>query len=149
MNNSAHHFAVAQLARRDYSRHEVQSKLKLKGFESVEIEKTLDRCESSGFIDDKRYAELLIRSHINKGHGPIRIRQVMAQKGLAKDEIDLALDSCDYDWFELAQKKSLKKYSNTPIENHRDRAKRTRYLLGQGFAYDQITYALEYVQYDE
>ncbi|NRD74870.1 regulatory protein RecX [Shewanella sp. VB17] len=147
MNHSAHYFAVAQLARRDYSRHEVQCKLKLKGFESVEIEKALDRCESSGFLDDKRYAELLIRSHVNKGHGPTRIRQVMAQKGLDKNEINLALDSCDYDWFELAQKKALKKYGHIQIEDHKDKVRRTRYLLGQGFAYDQISYALEYVLY--
>ena len=90
MKHSAHYFAVAQLARRDYSHHEVQSKLKQKGFEDVEVEEALDRCESSGFLDDSRYAELIIRSHVNKGHGPIRIKQSMLPKGLAKDGINLA-----------------------------------------------------------
>ena len=73
----------------------------------------------------------------------------MIQKGLAKDDINLALDACDCDWFELAQKKAFKKYSDIPIADHRDKAKRTRYLLGQGFAYDQVAYALEYDPYDE
>ncbi|WP_083758928.1 RecX family transcriptional regulator [Shewanella sediminis] len=45
---------------------------------------------ASGFLDDSRYAELLICSHISKGHGPTRIRLVMAQKGLDKDIINLA-----------------------------------------------------------
>ena len=33
---------------------EVKGKLRLKGFEIVEIEEALDRCEMSGVLDDKR-----------------------------------------------------------------------------------------------
>ncbi|AVV85805.1 recombinase RecX regulatory protein RecX [Shewanella putrefaciens] len=79
-----------------------------KGFELNDIEPVLDACESSGFINDARYAELLVRSHISRGHGAIRIRQAIAQKGLSKDCIEAALVNCDCDWFELAKDKATK-----------------------------------------
>lgn len=81
-----------------------------KGFELNDIEPVLDACESSGFINDNRYAELLVRSHISRGHGAIRIRQAIAQKGLAKDCIEAAITNSNCDWFELAKDKATKKY---------------------------------------
>ncbi|WP_404830528.1 regulatory protein RecX [Shewanella colwelliana] len=144
MTASAMFIAVGLLARRDYSRQQIKSKLIQKAFAIDEIEKALDRCTDNGFLDDSRFAALLLRSHISKGHGQNRIRQSMAQKGLSKSDIETTLNRSDCDWFELAKSKALKKYANSgPITDQKERAKRVRYLLGQGFAYDQITYALE------
>ncbi|WP_412085088.1 regulatory protein RecX [Shewanella decolorationis] len=146
--------AVALLARRDYSRQEIRSKLLEKGFEVVDIEPVLDDCEASGFINDKRYAELLVRSHITRGHGPIRIRQAIAQKGLSKDCIEAALSANDHDWFELAKAKAIKKYVTPKVTEvkgsqsrelvAKEKAKRVRFLLSQGFNYEQVSYALDY-----
>ncbi|MGI2065421.1 regulatory protein RecX [Shewanella sp. MF08487] len=144
--------AVALLARRDYSRRQVRDKLLEKGFELIDIEPALDACESSGFINDNRYAELLVRSHISRGHGAIRIRQAIAQKGLSKDCIEAALTNSDCDWFELAKDKAIKKYGIPRVTEvkgstardliAKEKAKRVRFLMGQGFSYDQISYAL-------
>ncbi|QDZ90196.1 recombination regulator RecX [Shewanella decolorationis] len=125
-----------------------------KGFEVVDIEPVLDDCEASGFINDKRYAELLVRSHITRGHGPIRIRQAIAQKGLSKDCIEAALSANDHDWFELAKAKAIKKYVTPKVTEvkgsqsrelvAKEKAKRVRFLLSQGFNYEQVSYALDY-----
>ncbi|WP_441347609.1 regulatory protein RecX [Shewanella sp. Shew256] len=146
--------AVALLARRDYSRQEIRSKLLEKGFEVVDIDPVLDDCEASGFINDKRYAELLVRSHIARGHGPIRIRQAIAQKGLSKDCIEAALSANEHDWFELAKVKAIKKYVTPKVTEikgsqsrelvAKEKAKRVRFLLSQGFNYEQVSYALDY-----
>lgn len=114
----------------------------------------LDDCEASGFINDKRYAELLVRSHITRGHGPIRIRQAIAQKGLSKDCIEAALSANDHDWFELAKAKAIKKYVTPKVTEikgsqsrelvAKEKAKRVRFLLSQGFNYEQVSYALDY-----
>lgn len=144
MTASAMHIAVGLLARRDYSRHQIKTKLLQKGFELSEIEPVLDRCVDNGFLDDARFAALLLRSHISKGHGQNRIRQSMAQKGLSKEAIERALNNSDCDWFELAKSKANKKFANNgPISDQKDRAKRVRYLMGQGYSFDQIAYALE------
>ncbi|MDX5999164.1 regulatory protein RecX [Shewanella oneidensis MR-1] len=129
-----------------------------KGFEVLDIDPVLDDCEASGFINDKRYAELLVRSNIARGHGPIRIRQAIAQKGLTKDCIEAALIATDYDWFELAKAKAkakaIKKYGVPKVTEvkgsqsreliAKEKAKRVRFLLSQGFSYEQVIYALDY-----
>ncbi|MGL4613609.1 MAG: regulatory protein RecX [Shewanella sp.] len=150
MSQSARQFAVALLARRDYSRQQVCQKLLEKGFEQAEIDAVLNECEASGFISDSRYAQLLVRSHISRGHGPIRIRQAIAQKGLAKECIEVALANSGCDWFELAKAKALKKFGATCVmsgASHallaKEKAKRVRFLMGQGFSYEQVIYALD------
>ncbi|WP_434086826.1 regulatory protein RecX [Shewanella psychrotolerans] len=144
MTTSAMHIAVGLLARRDYSRHQIKTKLIQKGFELTEIDPVLDRCVDNGYLDDQRFAALLLRSHISKGHGHNRIRQSMAQKGLSKETIETALNNSDCDWFELARTKADKKFASSgAIVDQKERARRTRYLLAQGFTYEQVTYALE------
>ncbi|WP_430980746.1 regulatory protein RecX [Shewanella bicestrii] len=132
----------------------MRSKLLEKGFEVVDIEPVLDDCEASGFINDTRYAELLVRSHIARGHGSIRIRQAIAQKGLSKDCIEAALSANEHDWFELAKVKAIKKYVTPKVTEvkgsqsrelvAKEKAKRVRFLLSQGFNYEQVSYALDY-----
>lgn len=144
MTTSAMHIAVGLLARRDYSRHQIKTKLIQKGFELTEIESVLDRCVDNGYLDDDRFAALLLRSHIGKGHGLNKIRQSMMQKGLSKETIATALNNSDCDWFELAKAKADKKFANSgAIVDEKGRARRTRYLLSQGFSYEQVAYALE------
>ena len=123
--------------------------MQLKDFDAEVIEQVLDNCEAKGFLDDARYAQLLVRSHIGKLHGAGRIKQALSQKGLSKDCILMALDNCGCDWFELARAKSIKKFGVAPSQDPKDKAKRIRHLLGQGFSYDQVTYALEYDPLDD
>ncbi|MCH1928644.1 recombination regulator RecX [Shewanella sp. A25] len=130
-----------------------------KGFELSDIDPVLNDCEAAGFINDKRYAELLVRSHIAKGHGPIRIRQAIAPKGLSKDCIEAAINNAECDWFELAKDKAVKKYGTPKVTQvkgdcaretlAKEKAKRVRFMLSQGFSYDQVSYALDYDPTDD
>ena len=140
---SARQVAVSLLAGRDYSRHQIKQKLEAKGFEGSEIETVLDACEQSGYIDDKRFAQSLLRSHIYKGHGPIRIKQAMKLKGLNADLVTQTINESDCDWFELAKQKAQKKYADKPVVDYKDKAKRIRFLMGQGFDYEQASGVLE------
>lgn len=149
MTQSAKHVAVALLARRDHSRQEIRQKLIQKQFDPIEVEQVLDDCQANGYLNDERYGALLLRSHISKGHGKSRIQQALVQKGVDKEAIQHIFEQSDCDWFELAKQKALKKYANKPIDGPKDRAKRIRYLMGQGFSYDEIAYALDYDPYDD
>ncbi len=63
------------------------------------------------------------------------------------------------DWFELAKDKAIKKYGNPKVTEvkgskalallTKEKAKRVRFLLGQGFSYEQVTYALDYDPSDD
>lgn len=147
LNKSLVNMALAMLARCEHSRQQLKSKLTAKGFESIDIEPVLDFCEFKNYLDDCRYGGMLVRAHIEKGHGLLRIKQVLIQKGLNQENIQQVLDSTDCDWFELAKNKAIKKYgaSNLKVaaKDQKEKAKRIRYLLGQGFDYEQVRYALE------
>lgn len=146
LNKSLIQIALAMLARCEHSRQQVKSKLIAKGFESIDIEPALDYFESKNYLNDCRYGGMLVRAHIEKGHGTARIKQVLFQKGLSKENAEFVLNQSDCDWFELARNKAIKKYgaSNLTIsaKDQREKAKRIRYLLGQGFDYEQVNYAL-------
>lgn len=119
-------------------------KLQQKEISAEIAEQVATEYESRGYIDDSRYSGIVIRSHISKGHGPIRIKQALAQKGVDKQIINQVFDQCDCDWYELARMKAQKKYQDKPITEAKERAKRIRFLVGQGFSFDQIAYALDY-----
>lgn len=85
----------------------------------------------------------MVKSQVNKGHGLNRIQQVLTQKGIGKTICQQVLQHTDHDWFELAKLKAFKKYGERPISDFKEKAKRTRYLLGQGFSYEEARYALD------
>nr|WP_261925145.1 regulatory protein RecX [Shewanella sp. NFH-SH190041] len=123
--------------------------MQLKGFSVEDCILAVNYCQEMGYLDDERFAGLLLRSHIAKGHGPVRIRQAFMQKGLARDLIAQVLDASDCDWFELAREKALRKYQLPKTSDHKEKAKRIRYMMSQGFSYDQVAYALDYDPFDE
>lgn len=80
---------------------------------------------------------------MNKGHGINRIQQVLTQKGITKLICQQVLFDTEYDWFAIAKAKAFKKYHGRPAADYKEKAKRIRYLLGQGFRYDEAQYALD------
>ena len=55
------HIAMDLLARREHSRRELISKLKVRGFEGEEVEAYLDRLAEKGLQSDHKFAESYIR----------------------------------------------------------------------------------------
>ncbi|MFQ6371197.1 regulatory protein RecX [Shewanella sp. YIC-542] len=132
------------LARRDYSRGQLCARLLDKGFAKLDIAPLLDALEQQGVVDDQRYAAMLIRGQIAKGHGPVRIRQTALQKGLTKETVEMALAAADCDWVQLAKARALKKFgADNKGVDAKERARRMRHLSGQGFNYEQIAAALD------
>nr|WP_312018337.1 regulatory protein RecX [Shewanella surugensis] len=121
----------------------MKTKLAQKDFTHCEIEACIHFCLENGYLNDERYAYLVIKSHVNKGHGVNRIQQVLIQKGIDRSICQQVLLNTHHDWFELAKHKVFKKYGEHPIADFKDKAKRIRYLLGQGFSYEQANYALD------
>lgn len=141
---SVYSAAVELLSRRDYSRCELERKLLSRCPESVLLYQVLDELADKGWQSDERFAHVFARSRCQRGHGPLRIRQDMRQKGLSDSVIEQCLSALDIDWFELALAAAQKKYQSL----HKDprwREKLYRFLGYRGFWGDQIQYALEQV----
>jgi len=98
----------------------------------------IEELQQQGWQSDRRFAESYIRSRWERGHGPIRIRYELQQKGLACELIDTALNDSGIDWDQALEKLYRHKYTDKPITNHSERARRWRFLQQRGFDYEQI-----------
>jgi len=65
--------AIRYLARREHSVRELVDKLIAKGFELSDIHETIARLQAENLQSEGRFVEMLIRSRISQGKGPVRI----------------------------------------------------------------------------
>lgn len=130
--------AIRYLSRRDYSRRELYDRLQTKGFASAVIEAALNDLEEKGYQSDERFAETFLRSRVNKGDGPFKIRMQLGQKGVGKAVITQLFDSIDIDWLAQAHKVRQKHFGDQLPADSTNLSKQMRYLRNKGFYQDHI-----------
>lgn len=129
---------MALLARREHSRKELWQKLLIRADSEESLEVVLVALESDRLLSDERFAEAFVRSRINRGLGPVRIKQELLQKGISSELIALQIEAFDEDWLQQAHSVNDKKFGATPIKDAKEQAKRVRYLQYRGFSMDTI-----------
>ena len=132
--------ALALLDRRDYSRAELLKKLTEKGEDETEAAEAVERLAELGFVDDSRYAPIIVRHYAAKGYGPQRVRQELQRRGIPKELWDEAMEQMPQqdDTIDRLLRSKLK--SESP-----DRAelkKAQDFLLRKGYGWDEIKAAL-------
>ncbi|XKF16092.1 recombination regulator RecX [Halomonas sp. BLK-85] len=142
---SPREMAIALLARREYSRAELATRLQAKQIPADDIALCLDELADRGWQSDARFAASFIRTRVLRGQGWRRIENDLRQRGVDGDIIRAALDDVveqeAIDWFELARDVLVRRF-DSPGQTPKERARRERFLLGRGFDYEQIRYAL-------
>ena len=128
--------ALRLLARREYGRRELGDKLLRAGCDAGAVALALDALAAAGYQDDARYAEMLTRTRVRQGHGPLRLRQDLQRAG-----IEVGADP-EIDWLQQAQAVCGKRFGNTPPADARDYARRARFLAGRGFTGETIRQVL-------
>ena len=126
------------LARREHSAKELRAKLLVRDFDPDEAEQAIARLIEEGLLSDARFAEAYAVSRQRKGHGPVRIRDELEQRGVATALIDVSLEELDADWGELARAVRVKKYGATVPDEFRERARQSKFLQYRGFTGEQI-----------
>ena len=142
--------ALELLVRREHSCEELRQKLASKHPEA-DFDGVLQRLQDLNYQSDQRFAEAFCRSRVQRGQGPLRIRQELQIRGirgvLAQEVMDRLQD--EVDWFELALAQLRRKFRrpldlSLPREQQlKERARRQRYLAYRGFFTDAIQYAME------
>jgi regulatory protein len=136
--NKALHCAVSLLARREHSLAELTDKLVRKGYAQEEIKDALAVCQRQGLQSDVRYAESLCRARIRQGYGPVRIRQELQSKNIARELIEAVLTLEHEDWCDHAKAVWEKKYNNAKDASFSEKQKQRQFLLYRGFSADLI-----------
>jgi len=125
--------AVGLLARREHSQRELVRKLEQRGFAEADIDAALRRLQGEGLQDDTRFAEMLVRSRIAAGQGPLRIRAELVTHGLGDGAIEAALAAEPVDWLEAAQRAIARRFD---LDDPQQRRKAIEFLLRRGFTLD-------------
>jgi regulatory protein len=123
--------ALRLLRYRERSVAELARKLEGSGYDVALATAIVAHCQELGLVDDERFAEMWVHSRNATGHGARRIRQELAQKGVAPTVISAALErECPADQeFDRAQA-CLR---GQRAQNPKDRERLARRLVSRGF----------------
>ena len=126
--------ALRLLARREYSRHELQRRLAPHAEDAEALEPLLDDLKRRGWLSEQRVVEQVVHARQAK-FGGRRIAHELREKGVADELIAGALAEFD----ELATARSVwaKKFGAWPADA-KERAKQMRFLMSRGFGSETI-----------
>ena len=134
--------AMNLLARREHGHVELARKLRLRGADAEMIEVELQRLTDDGLLSEQRYLESYIRSRANEGRGPMRIREELTQRGLARELVEYALAEAVNDWPAQMEDLWRRRFSGRVVDL-KDKAKQSRFLAQRGYAVDDIRRLLD------
>ena len=138
------------LAQREHSQQELLEKLLRKFKQRSElviseekIAEVLSAVRAEGLQSDSRYVEMLIRSRIQQGRGPLHILQELKQKGIAVADYETLLDQRSEEWLERARQVKEKKFGSGKATDQKEKGRQLRFLQYRGFSSQQIQYAMQ------
>ncbi len=118
------------------------AKLGRKGCPPDVIEHAVATLTAQGLLSDERFAEALVHRCRRRGFGPLRIRQELAERGVAPEAIERWVDRHAADWLAELERVRRRKFGAALPRGYAARAKQARFLQYRGFTYDQIQQAL-------
>jgi regulatory protein len=134
--------ALALLAGRDFGREELAQRLRRRGYPGEVVEAVVAGLVAERLLSESRFIEQFIRQHAGRGHGPLRIRADLRERGVAGGDIDDALDAAGEDWVANARETRRKRFGSAGPGDFRERARQGRFLQYRGFTSEQIRAAL-------
>lgn len=131
------------LSKRNYTEHEFRQKLISAGFENEEINRVIADYLEIGWLNDLNYLESYIHYQSERGLGPVKIMQALAQKGIARFLISENINLSDIIWQTRALDVWKKKFKSIYPTSQLERQKQFRFLMQRGFTQQQILSALK------
>ncbi len=124
------------LARREYSRPELERKLAPLAEDPGEIVQLLDDFERRGWLSERRVVEQLVATR-RRRYGTRRIAHELREKGVSEAAIAVAESELKESELDAARAVWIRKFGVVPA-NARDKARQMRFLQGRGFSLDII-----------
>lgn len=137
--------AMNLLGRREQSVFELRQKL-LQRFDEAsddQVMQVISRLTDQGLQSDERFADMFVRSRVNKGKGPNLIRRDLEQQNLTSALTDNALAKNQPDWLQSALAELHKKYAPGDLSEFDLRAKAMNFLYRRGFDSDISSKAVD------
>ena len=128
-------------SRREYCVADIRKKLMMQLEGNVgEVNEILQMLIGEKYVDDLRYASAYARDKSSiSGWGTVKIRYMLASKGIASDVISRALEDIDSDRAQMRLDKLLENKFKTLKGDPQCRLKMLRFGLGRGYGYDEVS----------
>ncbi|HEX7047529.1 MAG TPA: regulatory protein RecX [Gammaproteobacteria bacterium] len=139
----ASRLALGLLARREHSFLELSRKLTQRDIPDDIIQSTLESLQAEKLLSEERFVEQFVRSRIERGDGPMKIRSELAQRGIDSARAEQEIDQQDPDWPALAEAQRRKRFGVEIPAEFTERARQARFLQGRGFGMSEIQRALK------
>lgn len=142
----AYLIAIRLLSSRLRSEHEMQTRLKQKGYAADIVKHVIERLRSEGYLNDTLFAEQLTQQRVrSQKKGRHFIKQELQQKGLSKDRIQEAIAQVDPETeFHMAFELARKKYRlETDADPMKVRRKIAGFLARRGYPGSVVTKVLK------
>jgi regulatory protein len=130
--------ALRLLAQREHSMRELTAKLITKGVDAATAGLVADDLRGRGLQSDSRFAEAFVHSRMGRGHGPVRIRLELSQRGIDNDVANAVLSASAEHWLELAADARQRKFGDAVPKGRDEWSRQARFLARRGFATDLI-----------
>jgi regulatory protein len=134
-----YHHALKLLRRRDYTEKQLREKLADK-FDDVPSE-VFSMLQARRFLDDRRYAENFVAKHADTH--PARVREMLAEAGVPRETIDLALSTVNWPSLRDVLKAKMFDWRFAPPLERREAARLFRALSRLGYSEDELREELE------
>ena len=133
--------ALRMLARREYSRREMQDRLSSSDVDDAEVQSVLDEFESKGWLSERRFVDAVVQTR-RRRFGAARVLHELRDKGVSEEGLANAREALADSEIEAARGVWQKKFGQRPT-TLAERAKQTRFLAGRGFSSDVIRNVLD------
>ena len=133
--------AMNILAGREHSIVELRKKLKKKFSKDDDIahvdeliEIVLQQLLNDNLLNEARFTECFIRSRINKGSGPVKIRHELMERGISSELTNDYLDDSYDFWQQYIEAVRNKRFGIQLPQDYKEQTRPSRFLYQRGFS---------------
>jgi regulatory protein len=146
----AYEYSLRLLTGRDYTVLKLRGKLSARGISEQDLEATICRLQSEGWLDDRRYATRFAESSLSSGrYYGLRLRMEMRRRGLAVELVDEILKRVADEYDELDELRSVieRRYPRFVFSaaSVKEKQRTIGWLQRRGFGISSIMQALRVV----
>ena len=134
--------ALRLLGRREFSRQELDKRLRSFTDDPADLETLLDDLSERGWLSDARYADAVVRKRTGQ-YARRSIAQELKQAGVAVEVTDTALAALDPDEeFAAALALCRRKFRHAPADQ-KEKARQIRFLQSRGYSLSMVLRVLK------
>lgn len=134
-----------QCSRREYCTGDIRQKaLKVLDGDTVAAARVVEALVKEKYVDDLRFASAFARDKSSiQGWGEVKIRYMLAAKGISREDIDRALEEIDGARAASRLEKLMENKYRSLKDDPQCRLKMLRFGLGRGYGYEEISGIVE------